>query len=93
MLFLCNGFESRIRTIEDHGNFWFDNASLLVGDRLECNPEEFHMIIGDARDDRENGHYDVGRIESPSHAHLDHRIFTPDISKVEECEKNTFLVV
>lgn len=51
------------------------------------------MIIGNTCDDRENRHDDIGCIESPSHANLDHRIFASDISKVEESEENTFLIV
>ncbi len=93
IFFVRDRCKSGIRTIENHGNFWLDNPSFLICDCLECIPEEFHMIIGDARDDREDWHDDIGRIESPSHPYLDDCIFTARVSEIEKRQENTFLIV
>ena len=93
VIFLCYTHEGIIFFIENNGNIWFYDASLFSGNLYKSIPKELHVIIRNARNNRENRGDNIGRIESPTHSHLDYRILTSAITKIEKCKHNTLLVI
>jgi hypothetical protein len=89
----CDNLKSRIVSIEYNWNLGLDNTSLLSCYLLKRITEELHMIIRDARNDREYWCDDVGRIESSTKSYFDNSIFALLFTKIEKSKKNALLKI
>ena len=56
----------------DDRDVLLDDAGLLSGDLRQRVAQHRHVVIGERRDHRDQGHHDIGGIQATSEAHLDH---------------------